>query len=107
MNVILVPRNKCLLDVLAEMEERIENAWLFINDDVVMKLEEDCLLIECMINEEIFMYWQATENNSRTSLSLKTAYGEWFFCSSISAEDISFTVPAPVPNDVFFIMMED
>lgn len=37
--VTLVPKDKCPLDVLAEMKERTANAWIFLHHNAVEKLQ--------------------------------------------------------------------
>lgn len=48
--VTLVPKDKCPLDVLADMEERTADAWIYFHENAVKKLEKSC-----DIYEEIFI----------------------------------------------------
>ena len=60
--VILVPQDKCPLDVLAEMGECTRNSWIFLHDNVVDKLHSTA--DESHIHEDDYVYlcWHATKD---------------------------------------------
>ena len=67
--VILVPKDKCPLDVLAEMGERTKNSWIFLHQNAV-----DKLTITADESREVFFgfvfYWKSTKESPETSLKV-------------------------------------
>lgn len=109
--VILVPKDKCPLDVLAEMGERTENAWIFLDATAYNKLLESdgCEAYSRENdNERIMLKWEATEDYPATAvlLEIPTTYG-WGKIISIEAEDIAFTLCMADPEDLFFLKMAE
>lgn len=109
--VILVPKDKCPLDVLAEMGERTENAWIFLDASAYNKLAESegCTAYRRKNdNERIRLKWEATDEYPATEvlLEIPTSLG-WGKIIMIEAEDIAFTVSMADPEDIFFLKMAE
>lgn len=103
--VILVPKDKCPLDVLAEMEERTENSWIFIHDNVVSKLEKTA---NCIIEEKEYqeLKWYTAGKCPAVILDIEIG-GTWRKIYRIMADDIAFEDEPQDPEDVFFFKMEE
>lgn len=102
--VILVPKDKCPLNVLREMGERIRNSWIFLHDDVVSKLETTSNYIEEKGYQELV--WSATEKYSQTTLDIEIV-GTWHKVYRIIAEGIAFEYEAQDPEDIYFLKMDE
>ena len=102
--VILVPKDKCPLNVLREMGERIRNSWIFLHDDAVRKLETTTDYIEEKGYQELV--WSATEKYSQTTLDIEIV-GTWHKVYRIIAEGIAFEYEAQDPEDIYFLKMDE
>lgn len=99
--VILVPKDKCPLDVLAEMGEQTKDAWIYLHKTAFDRLRsEDCSTKDEMTFSELC--FEETE-----ILINDTGGGIWFTVCSISANDISFKDRAKDPENIFFLKMEE
>ena len=66
--VILVPKDKCPLDVLAEMGEITEKAWIFLDASAYNKLLESdgCKVYGSEKDDgKIMLKWEATDEYPR------------------------------------------
>lgn len=107
--VTLVPKDECPLDVLAEMEERTANAWIFLHDNAVEKLKKSCVKYTLQYHS-IKLNWDATENIPATSIIINTRKfysGHWNFVDYIEADDIAFKHRSYDPEEIFFLQMEE
>lgn len=102
--VILVPKDKCPLDVLAEMGERTKNSWIFLHDNAISKLIKTADYIEEDEYQEIV--WHATEKYPATTLDIENG-GTWHKVYRIIAEDIAFEHEPQDPEDIFFLKMAE
>ena len=109
--VTLVPKDKCPLDVLAEMGERIRKAWIFLDASAYNKLLKSmgCKTHFSKINNEtISLRWEATNEYPATKVFLEPprnfGWGKIFF---IEAEDIAFTTAVADPEELFFLKMAE
>jgi len=107
--VILVPKDKCPLDVLAEMGERIKNSWIFLHENAYEKLKSTCDTQEKFnLNSYHSLSWNATDNYPETNIRIYcNSIGVWYLVSMISAVDISFKHISKDPEDIFFLKMEE
>ena len=89
---LFVPADKCPLDFLAEMGERIKNSWIFVDQTVVNKLKESegvtdkrhGLMGHCLT-------WEATEDYPETKVVYDVFYGTgWYVILEIEADDIAY-----------------
>ena len=91
--VTFVPKDKCPLDVLAEMEERTAIAWIYFHENAVKKLEKSC---------------DSYEEFPATAITIGTeVIGCWNPVYSIDAEDIAFKSHSSDPEEILFLQMEE
>ena len=45
MKKIIVPKDKCPLEVIAEMGEQTQNAWIFLNKDAINHLRDTAIAV--------------------------------------------------------------
>lgn len=102
--VILVPKDKCPLDVLAEMGERTKNLWIFIHDDAISKLKETADYVEEGEYQEFV--WTETEECLATFLDIEIQ-GTWHRVYRIIVDDIAFEHEPQDPEDIFFLKMAE
>lgn len=109
--VIIVPKDKCPLDVLAEMEDRTENAWIFLHSNAVEKLQhsEGVLYKEGRREGTIVLTWEATKDypETRIVIDICSQCTDWKPILLISATDISFNLMSVDPEDLYFLKMEE
>ena len=107
--VILVPMDKCPLDVLSEMGERTNNAWIFLHLNAVEKLKEIC--DSCHDSEhhkQITLAWKATEEYPETEVVINNrAHTDWLEIFRVSAPDIAFSVRPANPEEIYFLKMDE
>lgn len=101
--VILVPKDKYPLDVLAEMGERTKDSWIFLHDNVVSELHKTADYIEEGEYQELV--WSAPDKYPATILDIEIV-GTWHKVYRILADDIAFIYEPKDPEDIFFLKME-
>lgn len=93
MNVedLVVPTDKCPLDFLAEMGERIANAWIFVDKSVIKNLKNsDGVTYEPCCNC-YSLSWEATEECPKTEVLYQDFERTgWYYIIAIEADDIAF-----------------
>lgn len=111
--VILVPKNKCPLAVLAEMGEQIRNSWIFLHENAYQHLLKsegaDYTTNNHMNgNQSTIIFWKATKDFPKTVVhcDVPAAKG-WGKITSILAEDIAFGLARSDPEDIFFLKMDE
>ena len=109
--VTIVPKDKCPLDVLAELGERTENAWIFLDVMCCNKLveSEGCEVYTRKDDEtQMQLKWKATKEYPATTVLFEVPIGfGWGKIISIEAEDIAFTFEMADPEEIFFLKMEE
>lgn len=108
--VILVPKDKCPLNVLAELGERTKNSWIFFHRNVVQNLYQTA-----EVDSDNFSYiicqWEATEDFPKTLLYIEnflyTPACDWIKVLRIDAVDIAFMIPSADPEDIYFLKMDE
>lgn len=109
--VILVPKDKCPLDVLAEMGERIRNSWIFLHENAYQKLSKisDYHSRTNSMNdaESALMKWNATEDYPETVLLCDVPKITWGKIRSIKATDIAYDISPSDPEDIYFLKMDN
>lgn len=93
--VILVPKEKCPLDVLAEMGERAKNPWIFFHYNVAESL---CRTAEVDSDNTSYIMceWKATKDFPKTLLYIEEFLGTakvWIKVLRIDAVDIACFSP--------------
>ena len=107
--VTLVPKDKCPLDVLAEIKERTANAWIFLHDNVVENLQKSCNEYN-LLYRGIRLKWNATKTFPDTSVLINREIlggAHWNFVYSIDADDIEFKYRSPNPEEIIFLQMDE
>lgn len=109
--VIIVPKDKCPLDVLAEMGNRTENAWIFLHSNAFQKLQrsEGVSCEEGSRDGVIVLTWEETNDypETRIAIDICALATDWKPIISISASDISFNLMPVDPEDLYFLKMEE
>lgn len=109
--VIIVPKDKCPLDVLAEMENRTANAWIFLHSNAVEKLQRSDG-VSCKEGNKvgtIVLTREATEDypETRVVIDVCAMATEWKSIILISASDISFNLMPVDPEELYFLKMDE
>lgn len=109
--VIIVPTDKCPLDVLAEMGERIRNSWIFLHENALKKLSKTCNLHHSINTvhdaDSEYMQWNATEKFPETVLFYSVPNITWGKIQCIKATDIAYGTCPSDPEDIFFLKMDE
>ena len=105
-NVIIVPKDRCPLEVLAEMGERTRNAWIFLHKNVFERLRRSCdeenwTEFECYTH----FFWKTTIEQELISVSLFTE--PWYSVGYIKSPNIAFDVRTAEPEETLFLKMEE
>ena len=110
-NVITVPMDKCPLDVLAEMEERTKDAWIFLHSNAVEHLlhSNGVSSKEGRKSGTLVLTWEATEEypEMRVVVDICGLNVDWKPIISISASDIAFTLMPADPEYIYFLKMAE
>jgi len=108
--VILVPKEKCPLDVLAEMGDAVSNAWIFLHENAFEKLwkSADSHRRDNTMNgpEEATLKWKKTEKYPETNLICEVPKCTWAKIQMIKAVDIAYDICPNDPADIYFLKME-
>lgn len=109
--VILVPKDKCPLDVLAEMGERTKESWIFLHLNAVEKLLH-IDGVSCKEGREqgtLDLTREATEAypETRIVVDISALWTKWKHITFISASDIAFDRMPVDPEDIFFLKMAE
>lgn len=104
--IILVPKNKCPLDILAEMGEKIKDSWIHFHQNLIEELADSADICFCTATTEITAYkltWRAKNRTPKTEIVLKSTTSEWFSVDSIFASDIAFKYASNNPDSLYFL----
>lgn len=106
--VILVPKDKCPLDVLAEMGERTRNAWIFLNKNLFPSLVNSNCSSCKQIRRHYVLTWEATSEYPKTEVIIDDSEdATWRSIINIFADDIAFKAKPDDPEDIFFLKREE
>lgn len=111
-NVILVPKGKCPLDVLAEMGKRTADAWIFMHEDVVESLRKTCDEEKWTEGNNRLFYWYGTSVGIspppvKVFLSACSFTDPWRVIACINAIDIAFNTCCADPKEIIFLKMAE
>lgn len=101
--VILVPKDKCLLEILTEA--RITNAWIFLHEDLVEKFKDSSDSCKFVGHYFIELTWNATKNFPSTVLSIREL-GTWCLIYYIQ-DDNKLEYSCSDPEEIFFLQIEE
>lgn len=104
--VILVPKDKFPIDVIAEIGERTKNCWIFLHDNAYLRLKNACDKdLSTSYYKEFF--FESSNDSPETHITFHNCRnGDWFKVISISAYDLDVKCSED-PEDIFFIRMEE
>lgn len=106
---LFVPADKCPLDFLAEMGERIQNTWIFADESVIQNLKKSDGVIDKQHGlRGHLLTWKATEEYPETKVIYDIFYGTgWYVLVEIEAEDIAYKAIGKVrePNAIIHLKM--
>lgn len=107
--VTIVPKDKCPLDVLAELGDRTKDAWIFVHSNVVRKMGQTADYDRLDGNNIKIFYWNKTAKYPATTLFLDTnrKIFNYFLVTAIEASDIAFKLMLDEPAEIFFLKMEE
>ena len=112
--VILVPQDKCPLNVLAEMGESIRNSWIFLHENAYERLlksegAKPSGGDSVNRNKTTCMIWDATKEYPKTVVFCEVPEPNgWGKITGIEAEDISYSMICPRdPEFLFFLKMAE
>lgn len=107
--VILVPKDKCPLDVLADIGEQTKNAWIFLHQNAVYKLKHsEGVTVEKLNGPFLKFTWETTEVFPKTKVILQdSSTNDWVLIYSISSDNIAFKERAVDPEEILFLKMEE
>ncbi len=110
---IEVPKDRYLLDFLAEQGEQTRDSWIFIKRELVTRfLTNECRDINFKSSIDgipcIMVSSTATKKKSqRTIWMCNTAKLAWMMVAKIDAEDIAFKLPSDDPNEILMLKEEE
>lgn len=107
--VIIVPKDKCPLDILAELGEQTKSAWIFLHRNAVKKLisiaDDHSTSVHSGVEK---FFWNATDDFPETTVEIELHPDMvWLEVYRINADDIVFTMPADDPDEVIFMKIEE
>ncbi len=113
--VITVPRNKFLLNLLAEMGERTKNAWIFLHRDLVNCLWESAERKNGDYNYTYNFIWTSDEFED-VVITIDVSYqaverdpeyhAEWIQVYAIKSKNIEFRKRPKDPDEILFFKPE-
>ena len=106
MKKIKVPREKCPLDIIAELGEETYNSWIFLHSSCIRKLKKSKGVVINVHKGSIELLWEATDKFPETRIVINSTYPTKYKpVISIEADDIAFKDIANEPKEVFFLKM--
>lgn len=110
--VIFVPNDKCPINVLAEMGERIRNSWIFLHENAYEHLLKSKGVNHSTgntmnANQETLFKWEATDDFPETVVFCEVPDCKgWGKINSIDAENICYSLSPPDPENIYFLKMD-
>ena len=109
--VVIVPKDKCPLDVLAEMGEKTKDSWIFLHSNAVEKLQhsDGVSSKEGRKQGTLVLTWEATEDYPETRIVVDVCglNAEWKPIILISDSDIAFNLMPVDFEELFFLKMAE
>lgn len=105
--LLVCPKDKCPLDLLADLGKETVNAWIYLHDNAVDRIAQSATE-DIMGNEFREMYWEATDDYPSTEIYLDKAKRlDWHLIYKIEADDIAFKSIIATPEILFFVKMQE
>lgn len=95
--MIIVPEDRCPLDVLAEMGEQTKNAVIFLHRNVIEKLKKTADYIK-EVPQYVEYAWKETDKYPRMILDFESKEEEYHRVYRIFATDIAFVMEVKEPD---------
>lgn len=106
--VIIVPKDKHPLELLAELGNRTRYAWIFLHKNVIAKLNESCTNKKQTRGFSTTLYsWNKTEKIPDTFVSVDYFTNSWSAVICIRSSAISFCSRSEEPTEMIFIKMDE
>ena len=112
--VIEVPQEKSVLNVLAKLGEQTKNSRIFFHLNLYRKISkrkaEVGLTIIISADYIKFTWWERNGNTPYTHIYLENFSGSsdvWIEVLRIESTDIAFTIPSKNPENIYFLQMEE
>ena len=107
--IVIVPKDKCPLDVLADMGEATSNSWIFLHKNAIKKLNSIADKYHAdVIGQTQECFWNATDKFPETTIKIELCVVKtWLQVLSINADDIAFKERSDDPDNIFFLKMEE
>ena len=102
--MIIVPEDRCPLDVLAEMGEQTKNATIFLHRNVIEKLRQTADYIK-EVPQYVEFSWKETEKYPRTILDFEKKEEECLRVYRIYSTDIAFVMEVENPDKEIILQM--
>lgn len=105
---ITVPRDKCPLDVLADMGDQTSNAAILLSPNAMKKLKGTADIDEKLDEATMFLSWKATDKFPQTSIILVketcNLRGIEYRAVYINAADIAFRCQRHKEPEVEYVL---
>ena len=112
--VIEVPQDKSVLNVLAKLGEQTKNSRIFFHLNLYRKISkrktEFGLTVLISADDIRFTWWERNGNNPKTHIYLENFSGSsdvWIEVLRIESTDIAFTIPSKNPENIYFLQMKE
>lgn len=106
--VTLVPKDNCPVDVLAKIMAKTTNAWIFLHENSIKKMQSTA---DTVANTDNFlkMHWEETEQHPATTILLKHKFREreWSRIYQIISNNVVFDYEPSDPKYLVFLQMEE
>lgn len=110
---VSVPKDKCPLDVLAQMGERIRNSWIYLHENAYLHLlnSEGAKIHPPSYTGnhlETLIEFEATQDYPETAIVCIVPSSSGFGkVTEIFSEDIAYRFPPTVPEKYYYLKMEE
>ena len=112
--VIEVPQDKSVLNILAKLGEQTKNLRIFFHLNLYRKIykrnAELGLTILISADDIRLTWWERNGNTPNTHIYLENFSGSsdvWIEVLRIESTDIAFTIPSKNPENIYFLQMEE
>lgn len=107
---ITVPKEKCPLDVLAEMGSQTSGAWIFFTENTAKTLKDSSDSNQQYNDDTYILRWNATAEYPQTSAIIRECdllgLGIFYHVLLIEATDIAFKSVTAFPDKLLILCMD-
>ncbi len=109
--VILVPKDKCLLEILSEMGNRLRSSWIFLHINAIISLAqiEGVSVKDGKPRGATIYTWEETKEHSKVVINVDfySSSANWKQVIYISASEIDYNIPPVDPEEIYFLKMDN